>query len=173
MRTDAEQKFNSLKDEIEVKTKKMKTLMEKVEEAKQQKMEIQDVRAREKDILMEENRNISRELKLLDLIIQHFLPDDEVKRLERRLEFSEECDDWVVKEVQEHKFPRPGSAAGFSRPMCEYSKMAVNFGDNNPRFRYDNIIQFDLDLPERTTEDLEETISQKVQETINIALNED
>jgi hypothetical protein len=37
-----------------------------------------EYRLREKDILMEENRNLTRELKLLDLIIENFIPQDEV-----------------------------------------------------------------------------------------------
>ena len=41
------------------------------------------------------------------------------------------------------------------------------------RFRHDNVLILDLDLPERTTQDFDGTISQKLQETINIALKED
>ena len=31
--------------------------------------------------------------------------------------------------------------------------MAINFGDPNPRFRPENILSLDLDLPQRLTED--------------------
>ncbi len=41
------------------------------------------------------------------------------------------------------------------------------------RFRHDNILVLDLDLPERTTEDFDGNLSQRVQETVNIALLED
>ena len=34
---------------------------------------------------MEENRNLTRELKLLDLIIENFIPNDEVTQLNSRL----------------------------------------------------------------------------------------
>ena len=40
-----------------------------------------EYRLREKDILMEENRNLTRELKLLDLIIENFIPQDEVNQI--------------------------------------------------------------------------------------------
>ena len=43
--------------------------------------------------------------------------------------------------------------------MCEFSRMAVSFGDANPRFRHDNILQLDLDLPERTTEEFDMEMS--------------
>lgn len=48
---------------------------------------------------------------------------------------------------------RPSSALNLKKPTCEFARMALSLGDNNPRFRYDNIMQLDLDLPERTTED--------------------
>jgi kinesin family member 3B len=69
-----EEKYNSIKEEIEVKTSKLNTLIEKIQETQQQKDEIKEYRLREKDILMEENRNLTRELKLLDLIIENFVP---------------------------------------------------------------------------------------------------
>ena len=69
--------------------------------------------------------------------------------------------------------PRPISALGLKHPTSEFSRMAINFGDINPRFRHDNIMQMDLDFPERTTEDFNENISEKLQETINLALNDE
>lgn len=57
--------------------------------------------------------------------------------------------------------------------MCEFTRMSINFGEPNPRFRHDNILVLDLDLPERTTEEFDGSPSQKLQETINIALNQD
>jgi len=67
---------------------------------------------------------------------------------------------------------RPCSALNLKKPTSEFARMALSLGDNNPRFRYDNIMQLDLDLPERTTEDFYGQVSQKVQDTINIALND-
>ena len=61
---------------------------------------------------------------------------------------------------------KPESALGLRYPLCEYSRMAVSFQDHNPRFRFDNILQMDLDLPEYTTEEFDGEASQKVQETI-------
>jgi len=46
--------------------------------------------------------------------------------------------------------------------MCEFSRMTVIFGDANPRFRPDNILHLELDLPERTTEDFDGEMSAKL-----------
>ena len=39
-----------------------------------------------------------KELKLINLIIEHFIPDEEVNKLKKKLDFSEELDDWVIKD---------------------------------------------------------------------------
>lgn len=58
------------------------------------------------------------------------------------------------------------SAVGMKRPTSEYSRIAKGLGDLNPRYKFDNILQLDLDMPERTTEDYEGMPSAKVQQAI-------
>ena len=66
----------------------------------------------------------------MNLIIEHFIPADEVRRLEAKLEFSEEVDDWMVKEIdEESRLEKPTSALEQKRPLCDFSRMAINFGD--------------------------------------------
>ena len=64
-----------------------------------------------------------------------------VDRLEKKLEFNEELDDWCIKEMEANLLKKPGSAFTFKRPVCNFSRMALSFGDNNPRFRPENILQ--------------------------------
>ena len=40
------------------------------------------------------------------------------------------------------------------RPTSEYSRIAKGLGDLNPRYKFENILDLDLDMPERTTEDI-------------------
>lgn len=48
---------------------------------------------------------------------------------------------------------RPASVVpGQIRPLSEYSRIACALGNTNPRFRIDNILRLDFDLPERTTQ---------------------
>lgn len=65
------------------------------------------------------------------------------------------------------------SAVGMKRPTSEYSRIAKGLGDLNPRYKFDNILQLDLDMPERTTEDYEGMPSAKVQQAIQAILNDD
>ena len=59
------------------------------------------------------------------------------------------------------------------RPTSEYSRIAKGLGDLNPRYKFDNILQLDLDMPERTTEDYEGVPSMKVQQAIEAILAEE
>ena len=58
------------------------------------------------------------------------------------------------------------------RPTSEYSRIAKGLGDLNPRYKFDNILQLDLDMPERTTEDYQGLPSMKVQQAIQAILND-
>jgi hypothetical protein len=49
---------------------------------------------------------------------------------------------------------RPVSATGLRRPETDYAKHRKKFS-SNPRYRADNITNFELDQPERTTADYE------------------
>lgn len=88
-----------MKEEIEAKTKKLNNVVEKIKLERAKTDEIHEYRLREKDILLEENRNVIKELKLIDLIIEHFIPQDEVKKLENKLTFSDELEDWTIKDI--------------------------------------------------------------------------
>ncbi|CAK61968.1 unnamed protein product (macronuclear) [Paramecium tetraurelia] len=173
MQMEQEQKYNSTKEEIEAKTQKLNNLIQKIKELKSQAQEQTQFRQRQKEELIEDNRESLRQLNLMNLIIEHFIPEDEEKRLKEKLEFSEEQDDWVIKEFEANPLKKPASAFIFRRPICNFSRMAINFGDANPRCRPENILQTDLDLPQRMTEDFSLEPSQKIQEVLNVALNED
>lgn len=98
----------------------------------------------------------------MNLIIEYFIPADEVERLEKKIEFSEELDDWCVKELETNPLPKQASAYTYKRPLCNFAKMSLSFGDTNPRYKPENILTTDLDLPTRMTEDFSGEPSQKI-----------
>lgn len=124
---------------------------------------------------MEENREMMSQVKLMDLIIENLIPESAVEQLRDNLEFSDEVDDWCLKDKADRQIlPKECSVYEKQlRGVCEFSRMAISFGDQNPRFRHENILQMDLDLPEQTTEEFTGQVSQKLQETINVALMEE
>jgi kinesin family member 3B len=50
---------------------------------------------------------------------------------------------------------RPVSASGSRRPTSDFARLANAMGDMNPRFKCENILNLELDMPERTTYDWE------------------
>lgn len=116
---------------------------------------------------------LTSQLALKQMIIQHFIPQEEVKKTERMAVWSDELNDWQLKKYgdpQAQAKKRPQSAVGLKRPTSEYTRIAKGLGDINPRFKADNILNLDLDMPERTTEDYEEVPSARVQNAITAIL---
>jgi kinesin family member 3B len=87
--------------------------------------------------------------------------------MERMVDWNEDLNDWMIrapgtfKELKAGQ-KRPQSAVGLKRPTSEYSRIAKGLGDLNPRYKFDNILQLDLDMPERTTEEYTGMPSKKV-----------
>lgn len=77
----------------------------------------------------------------------------------RRAHWDDEGEVWVLERLSDitkrdnSLMRRPVSAAGARRPVSEYARLATAAGDLNPRFKGENILSLELDLPERTTYD--------------------
>jgi kinesin family protein 3/17 len=172
-----EKKYRSQQEEIEDKNKKLQKLYQKYTAQKSEIQDLQDEFSRERESYQEQIRELSRQLKLKNLVIDHFIPQDEANKIELRSVWSEEIDDWILPNLHlsgnSLRQSKPNSALGLTRPTTEYARMAKNFGDPNPRFRGDNVLDLPLDMPERTVEDFDGNVSEKVQNAINTALNDD
>jgi len=93
------------------------------------------------------------------LIATHFIPHAVAEKIESRGEWDEASEEWTLAKVDFGKtpeytgVPRPGSARpGEPFPVTDFAKMKVAVGDVNPRWRSSNVLQLELDLPERTTQ---------------------
>jgi len=172
-----ERKYANQQEEIEDKKKKLQKLYQKFQNAKSELTDQQEEFTRERESFQEQIRELSRQLKLKSLIIDHFIPQDEANKVELRSVWSEEIDDWILPNLHlsgnSLRPTRPISSLGLTRPTAEYARMAKNFGDPNPRFRGDNVLDLPLDMPEKTVEEFDGTVSEKMQNAINTALNEE
>lgn len=143
----------TLKEEVEHRRKQLDKLKQKLKIAYEQNNDIQEFMAQEREELEEENRSLVRELKLVNMIIEHFVPIQEVSTIQHRLEFDEGFDDWIIVENNQNPKPNPGSALGLKAPLCTEGRMSVACGDDNPRFRQENIVMMELNMVESPTED--------------------
>ncbi|GMH45965.1 hypothetical protein BSKO_13929 [Bryopsis sp. KO-2023] len=184
----AEGKYSSLQEETDIKTKKIKKLMRKVKGVSQ---EIEDRYAEfqaEKENLLDCLRMLQRQMQLKTLVIEAFIPPEEVAKVMRRARWEEEREIWVLersadslsKDKNENAggnqggMKRPMSAAGQRRPISAFAKMVMAIGEMNPRFKSDNILNLELDMPERTTYDYEGMgMDERVQDALNAAFADD
>jgi hypothetical protein len=171
------ERFSSLAEELEFQTMKLHKLVEKYESAHNILLNVEDDFDRERNDMYDTIYELTNQLKLKNMIIEYMIPPEEYRKYEKIAEWSEEQNDWVIANPTQYKdirtgSKRPQSAVGMKRPTSEYSRIAKGLGDLNPRYKFENILQLDLDMPERTTEDYQGVPSAKVQQAITAILND-
>eukprot|EP00286_Rhodomonas_abbreviata_P010894 CAMPEP_0181319864 /NCGR_PEP_ID=MMETSP1101-20121128/17805_1 /TAXON_ID=46948 /ORGANISM="Rhodomonas abbreviata, Strain Caron Lab Isolate" /LENGTH=337 /DNA_ID=CAMNT_0023427505 /DNA_START=30 /DNA_END=1044 /DNA_ORIENTATION=+ len=155
----AEEKFSSVQEEAAAKTKKLKKLWSRYEHAKSEVKDLQGEFQAEKEDLLDTIRDQDRQIKLLSLIVSSFVPPEERKKVERRARWEDDVNEWTVENPSTigATAKRPVSAVtGAKRPSSAVARTANRLGSENPRFKGENIIQLELDMPERTTRDYQD-----------------
>ena len=154
-----EEHFSSLQEEVEVKTKKLKKLWNKYQAAVREAKDLQEEFQTERTDMLDTIRQLTRNLKLKDLIIANFIPEESSKSIEKRASWSAEDDAWLIPKMElsgnalnRSNLNRPISSSKLRRPETEFARQRKQY-DANPRYKYDNIISLDLDLSERTTQE--------------------
>jgi kinesin family protein 3/17 len=153
-----EEHFSSLQEEVEVKTKKLKKLWNKYQAAVRETKDLQEEFQTERTDMLDTIRQLTQTLKLKDLIIANFIPEDFAKAIEKRAVFSQEEDSWTVPKMDltgnslRATVNRPLSNGKLRRPETEFARQRKQF-DNNPRYKYDNTLSLDLDPSERSTQE--------------------
>lgn len=153
-----EEQYSSLQEEVDSKTKKLKKLWIKLQTANREIADLQEEFQREREDMIDTIRQLARQLKLKDVVLTNFVPPEEAKRIEQQATWSDELDNWTIGRLELAgnnlltTLKRPVSIDGLRRPETEYARARKLF-DKDPRFRYDNLLELDLDLPgEGTTQ---------------------
>ncbi|CAL8092389.1 unnamed protein product [Calicophoron daubneyi] len=163
--------FTSLKQEVEVNTRRLRKLFEKFQEVKQEMSTVQEDNIRERQEHEQVQEELTREVKLRTLILENFVSPEERAKIDSRISFDEDTDHWVMRSLLPasgdndkddesesshlgYLDPPVRPALGGRRPICQYARMASKLGPN-PRYRAEQLMTLDLDLPSRTTRDYE------------------
>jgi kinesin family protein 3/17 len=101
MNLELEEKFGSLQDEVDAKTKKLKKLWNKYQQSKNEVRDITEEFQAEKSDMLETIRDLSRQLKLKELIISNFVPPEDARNFDDvqnggRAVWQEEEECWVI-----------------------------------------------------------------------------
>ncbi|XP_064600484.1 kinesin-like protein KIF3B isoform X2 [Liolophura sinensis] len=168
--------YASLQQEVDIKTKKLKKLFAKLQMTKQEIQDLQEEHSKERQELEQTQMELTRELKLKMLIIENFIPPEEKNKIMNRSYFDDEEDSWKLQPLTKSNTTtmakRPVSALGNRRPISQFARVAAAGG--NPRFKGENIVNIELDMPNRTTRDYEgPTVAPRVQAALDAALQDE
>uniref|UniRef100_A0A8C9QX09 Kinesin-like protein n=1 Tax=Scleropages formosus TaxID=113540 RepID=A0A8C9QX09_SCLFO len=96
-RLDIEEKYTSLQEEAQGKTKKLKKVWTMLMAAKSEMADLQQEHHREIEGLLENIRQLSRELRLQMLIIDNFIPQEYQDMIENYVHWNEDIGEWQLK----------------------------------------------------------------------------
>ncbi|XP_071786480.1 kinesin-II 85 kDa subunit-like [Asterias amurensis] len=96
-RVDIEEKFGNLQEEATGKTKKLKKVWSMLMSAKSEVADMQQEHQREMEGLLENIRQLSRELRLQMLIIDSFIPVEFQQMIEQYVHWNEDIGEWQLK----------------------------------------------------------------------------
>lgn len=96
-RMDIEERYSSLQEEAAGKTKKLKKVWTMLMSAKAEMADIQQEHQREVEGLLENIRQLSRELRLNMLVIDSFVPPEYQELLEGSVQWNEDIGEWQLK----------------------------------------------------------------------------
>uniref|UniRef100_A0A0B7ATH0 Kinesin-like protein n=1 Tax=Arion vulgaris TaxID=1028688 RepID=A0A0B7ATH0_9EUPU len=169
--------YQSLQQEVDSKTKKLKKLFAKLQATRQEIQDLQEEHSKERQELEQTQMELTRELKLKMLIIDNFIPNEDKLKIQNRAYFEDDEDTWKLKPLAnkntETMAKRPVSAVGNRRPISEFARVAAAMG-GNPRYKSENILQLELDMPNRTTRDYEgPAVAPRVQAALDAALQDE
>lgn len=169
--------YSSLQQEVDIKTKKLKKLFSKLQAVKAEIHDLQEEHIKERQELEQTQNELTRELKLKHLIIENFIPMEEKNKMMNRCYLEEEEDQWKLHPISrlenQQMMRRSVSAIGYKRPLSRHARMAMMVRPD-PRYRAENIVLLELDMPSRTTRDYEgPAVAPKVQAALEAALQDE
>ena len=147
--------FTNLSQEVELKTRKLKKCYAKCMALKQEIQDTKEEHNRDSRELEMTQNELIKELKRLLLIIDNFVPLEVKSRLYTQSHYDEELEEWRLNSnlLNENQFKaRPVAQSQSRRPISEYAMHIIQAdGENIMRFKNENIVRHELDMPLRTT----------------------
>lgn len=159
-----EEQHASLQEEVDDKTRKLKKLWAKHKAAVTEIEDLTQEFQAEKEDVLDTLRALTRQLKLKHALLRHFIPPEEAAAIEKRATYDPETDEWRLAPPTNAasngltamlRPKRPVSRRGARRIESEFARRSRLVDPGNPRWRRDNVVQLDMEMPERRTKDFE------------------
>ncbi|XP_063727331.1 kinesin-like protein KIF3A isoform X2 [Symsagittifera roscoffensis] len=93
----AEEKFTNMQEEADVKTRALKKAFHQLMSAKSELADIQEEHGREREALLQSIRELHKELSQQVLIVNSYIPPDQLALIERNVTWSEEIGEFQLK----------------------------------------------------------------------------
>ena len=94
-----QEEYESLHEEAHDKTLKLKKLYVKYQQQKAEVKDIQEEFNREREVILEDIRNLNKQLKLNAFILERYIPEDAVKRIEKWAVYDEVQGKWSIRRL--------------------------------------------------------------------------
>ncbi|XP_059607814.1 kinesin-like protein Klp68D [Phlebotomus argentipes] len=144
----------SLQQEVDVKTRKLKKCYAKWVTLKQELVDTREEHNRDRRELEMTQNELIKELKRLLLIIDNFVPAEVKSRLTTQARYDEEQEEWNLCPTiaADGQLRRPVAQPARRRPVSEFALQQIRRGGGEMlRYRGENILSHELDMPLRTT----------------------
>jgi kinesin family protein 3/17 len=166
-----EEQYASMAEELEAKTRKLKKVWNKYQAAQQEIKDLSEEFQVERADMLDTIRELNKQLKLKQLLLDSFVPVQDIERLESRALWDETADEpeWQIMRFElagnRMRVRRPPSVLtnahetlfgampmAEARPTSNYA-IAQSQADSDPRYRPDNVAAFDLEWLAGTTKE--------------------
>ena len=94
------EKFSSQTEQLQNTNQEVGRIQTRLQMTKTELDDINEVIHREREDLMDRIRDLTREIRLKHLIIDQFIPALEYMKIERRADWSDEINDWIIPNVE-------------------------------------------------------------------------
>jgi hypothetical protein len=149
---------------LEKKKKEIDKIERKVIMKRNEMSDLQDEIHREREDLMDRIRELTRDIRLKHLLIDQFIPSFEYMRIERRAEWSDDINDWILPNVE-----FTGNNIKIQKAKRKEGK---DGGGRHSGGQY--LMEHVMNLAEDSEdEDYEAAATQRVQEAIHSILNDE
>lgn len=157
-----EEQYASMAEELEGKTRKLKKVWNKLQAAQEEIRDLSEEFQKEREDMLDTIRELNKQLKLKQLLLEAFVPLQDIERLESRAIWDEGADEWSIMRYElagnRMRVRRPPSiltsahetlfgAAPMAdvRPVSQYAVAQAQVEPSDPRYRPDNVAAFELE----------------------------